>query len=62
MRHALKHGLRRLPRAHRITTCECFLTLAEIGVSRLRYPFAAAGALALVAGCVLWPLVEAGTL
>jgi len=40
-----------------------FLTLAEIlGISRLRHSFAAAGGLALVAGCVLWPLVEAGTL
>jgi hypothetical protein len=36
-----------------------FLTLAEIlGVRRLRYAFATAGALALLAGCVLWPLVE----
>jgi hypothetical protein len=39
-----------------------FLTVAEIGTRRLRYPFAAAGVFALVAGAVLWPLVEAGTL
>jgi hypothetical protein len=39
------------------------LTIAEIGARpRLRYPFAAAGTLALVAGAVLWPLVETGTL
>ena len=39
------------------------LTLAEIlGISRLRYSFAAAGVLALITGCVLWPLVETGAL
>jgi hypothetical protein len=36
-----------------------FLTIAEVlSARRLRYHFAAAGALALVAGCVLWPLLE----
>jgi hypothetical protein len=39
-----------------------FLTVAEIGTGRIRYPFAAAGTLALVAGAVLWPLVQTGTL
>lgn len=38
-----------------------FLTVAEIGARRIRYPFAALGVFALVAGCVLWPLVENGT-
>lgn len=38
------------------------LTFAELGTTRLRYPFAAAGTLALVTGAVLWPLVEMGTL
>jgi hypothetical protein len=39
-----------------------FLTLAEIVVRRIRYPLAAAGVLALVAGVVLWSLVLGGTL
>jgi hypothetical protein len=38
------------------------LTIAEIGARRLRYPFAAVGALALISGCVLWPLILQGTL
>jgi len=40
-----------------------FLTLAEVlATSRLRYHFAAAGVVALVAGSTLWPLVEARVL
>jgi hypothetical protein len=38
------------------------LTIAEIGARRIRYPFAGAGLLALIVGCVLWALVLAGTL
>jgi hypothetical protein len=39
-----------------------FLTIAELGTKRIGYPAAAAGTLALVAGCVLWPLVGTGAL
>jgi Ca2+/H+ antiporter len=39
-----------------------FLTIAEIGVRRVRHAFAVLGALALLAGAVLWPLVETSVL
>jgi len=39
-----------------------FFTVAEFGRRRIRYPVAVLGVLALIAGCVLWPLVENGTL
>ena len=39
-----------------------FLTIAEVGERRVRHPFAALGALALLAGAILWPLVEATVL
>jgi hypothetical protein len=38
------------------------LTLAEIGVRRVRYPFAGLGATALIAACVVWGLVESSVL
>lgn len=39
-----------------------FLTLAEIGVRRARYPFAGLGVAALIAACVLWGLVASSGL
>ena len=38
------------------------LTIAELGARRVGYPAAIAGVLALVAGCVLWPLIGTGAL
>jgi hypothetical protein len=37
-----------------------FLTVAQVARSRIRYPFAGLGTVALVAGGVLWFVVERG--